>query len=80
MTPDQIEAANAFHAHEMATGGDADWERWTAKVERLSGVTNLDGDGQEDGYSLDECYDWYLAGWSAERAADKLRPLAPGRT
>lgn len=77
----EMEAAAEFHAHEMAvdTAGDRAWERWLKRVEVASCIANLDGDGKEDGYSLDELYDWYCAGWSSDRAARAIEKYAPGR-
>jgi hypothetical protein len=65
----QIEAQAEFHAHEMNTDADASWLRWLSAVERLTGIANLDGDLLVDGYSLDQCGDWFDADLSPSRAA-----------
>jgi hypothetical protein len=36
---------------------------------REHGIWNLDGDSEVDGYSQDECAEWFNAGYTAERAA-----------
>lgn len=85
MNQDQIQDALDFQAHEMGTDADAQseraWLKWCRDVERLTGLESLDGDnskaaklaGTADGYSLDECYDLFCAGWSAERAARSIK-------
>ncbi len=68
-----MEAQAEFHAHEMDVDtSDRPWLRWLSRVEKLTGLDDLDGDGREDGYSLDQCYDWFEARWTAERAAAQI--------
>lgn len=40
--------------------GTARYERWLDQVSKGSGIKNLDGDSEVDGYSLDELYGVYL--------------------
>jgi hypothetical protein len=55
------------------------WYAWIKKVEAILGHDS-DGDQAEDGYSLDNFYDQWEAGYSPERAvADKAIVLKPGR-
>ena len=69
MTTDQIESASAFRHSEMnPDAGLRPWLNWINAVERMVGHS-LDGDGTTDGYSLDQCGDWFDAGWTPERAA-----------
>ena len=76
---DRIQDALDFHAHELGRDSEAAaerrWLKWVAEVEALTGLATLDGDGQEDGYSLDEAYDWYRARWSAQRAASEINAV-----
>ena len=50
----------SFHDHEMARS-DGPWLRWCAEAERLVGH-DLDGDQEEDGFSLDYAYEAFLRG------------------
>lgn len=54
------------------TARDIAWDRWATNVERSLGHS-LDGNGPTDGYSLDEAYDWFMAGLTASEAADRVR-------
>jgi hypothetical protein len=82
MTPDQIQDHVDFQRREMG-GDDRDdtaWFTWIAQVERLTGMASLDGDNSErakaagtaDGYSIDECHDWFEAGFSPSQAARRV--------
>lgn len=53
-----------FAAAESAGLLTSDWERWASKAEGILGHS-LDGDHDEDGYSLDEAYDVWQEGESA---------------
>lgn len=76
------EAAQAFHDHEMATdtASDRAYARFLDNVSALTGIADLDGDnsakakaaGTADGYSLDDCLDWFDAGWTPEQAAAEI--------
>lgn len=62
---------------------DYDWFRWCETV-RDEVRFNLDGDQEENGYSLDELYDWFESGIGPFDAAAKLldqvkspRPFPP---
>lgn len=83
MNQHEMEAAQAFHAHEMnVDGGPSErrWMRWLRDLERATGIKNLDGnrvaarvaDGTADAACLDECSDWFDAGWSVTRAATAI--------
>jgi len=37
---------------------EQDWSRWYRQAEQLLGG-NLDGDGEENGYSIDEAHDFF---------------------
>lgn len=76
----QIEAAQEFHAHEMAVDGDGyerRWMRFLREIERLTGIANLDGNrteehiaaGTADAAALDECMEWFDAGKTPQAAA-----------
>ncbi len=73
----EMEAQAEFHAHEMAvdTAGDRAWAKWLDEVvahcRAMGHAVNdaMDGDGATEGYSLDQCYDWYRAGWLPLTAA-----------
>ena len=43
------------------------WEKWAEKVEELLGH-DLDGDQEEDGYSIDYAYDFYMKHQSVQAA------------
>lgn len=69
----QMQAQAEFQDHEMnPERGERAWMRWLRRVEALTGLDSLDGDGNVDGYSLDQCSDWFDAGWTAERAAKAI--------
>jgi len=42
---------------------EREWIRWSLCVENGLGHS-LDGDGEKDGYSMDEAYDLFQEGWS----------------
>lgn len=66
MTNEQ-EAAMWFHRMEMDVA-DGPFEKWAARVEKLLGH-DLDGDQEEDGYSLDFASDAFDKGLSPEKYA-----------
>jgi len=45
---------------QLLVGNEAeqDWLRWYRQAEQLLGG-NLDGEGEENGYSIDEAYDFF---------------------
>lgn len=70
-----IEAWQEFHAHEMDIDASP-WERWVDKVEALLDLPlpqGLDGDEEEDGYSLDGANDAFCAGQTPRQYADTVR-------
>ena len=71
MNSDEIEFANAFHAHEMAVDGNAGdraWMKWINRVEAILGHS-ADGDHKFDGYSMDGFYNAWRLGVSPDAAA-----------
>ncbi len=75
MNQDQIEAAIAFQKHELETPGwELDWLQFIAKVEIGLGH-GLDGDQNDDGYSLDSCHDFYADGLSSDDAIAEFKHL-----
>lgn len=61
-------------ADESATCEPTAWEHWIDAVEAILGHT-ADGDGDADGYSLDEFYGKWKAGWSPSAAAAAIRHI-----
>ena len=77
MNSDEIESANAFHAHEMAVDGNAGdkaWMKWINRVEAILGHS-ADGDYWTEGFSMDSFYDAWLDGESAESAGARVRAM-----
>lgn len=68
---------NEFIAHESGTDAEgraeARWLKWAERVERLAGLHTLDGDQEQDGYSLDYAYDAYCEGCAAEEHANAIK-------
>ena len=54
------------------------WERWADEAERVAGVS-LDGDQIDDGYSLDDAYEQYLKGQSAEDYGNEVAAIVHDR-
>ena len=54
------------------------WERWAEEAERVAGVS-LDGDQVDDGYSLDDAYQQYLKGQSAEDYGNEVAAIVLDR-
>lgn len=56
----------SFHRHEMGieTASDLAWDRWCVLAQKRLGVTSLDGDEAEDGFSIDSAYEAFAAGRS----------------
>jgi hypothetical protein len=55
---------------------DRDWEAYLAEIARLLGVPDLDGDGDVDGYSIDQAADWFFypeQKLTAREAADEFK-------
>lgn len=69
MTPEQ-EAALEFHMIEMDVE-ISNYEKWLTRVEKIVGH-DLDGDQQEDGYSLDGALDAYDEGLSPRQYAETI--------
>jgi hypothetical protein len=69
-----------FHRYEMDALKKSPWELWAERVERILGH-NLDGDQEQDGYSLDFALVEFERGLTpAQYAATVLRPkLKPAR-
>jgi len=67
----------SFHDHEL--GRDAEgrsehcWRSWLKRAEKLLGISNLDGDEDADGYSLDTAHDYYERGETAASYAEYVR-------
>lgn len=59
-------------AYESAACEPDDWERWITAVEAILGHS-ADGDGDADGYSLDEFYDSWKQGLSPAASAAGIR-------
>lgn len=67
---DEINPHLALWRFETSSSGfDNRWEAWLRKVEELTGLDSLDGDEEEDGYSLDTAYDLFAADFTPEEAA-----------
>lgn len=49
------------------------WLSWVDNVAHLLGRYDLDGDQDEDGYSLDLSHDFFVAGLTPQEAADEFR-------
>lgn len=45
------------------------WLSWLRRLSKLTGISNLDGDQESDGYSLDFCHDLFTEGKSPEDVA-----------
>ncbi len=50
---------------------EARWLKWASEVERLADI-DLDGNQEEDGYSIDFAYDRFLTGESADSYAESI--------
>jgi hypothetical protein len=67
----------SFHDHEL--GRDAEgraerrWLGWLKQAEKLTGISDLDGDEEADGYSLDTAHDYYEQGESPTSYAEYVR-------
>ena len=59
-----------FIVYESSRTDDRSWYKWIAELE--SKVGNVDGDQDRDGYSLDECYDWFEEDVSVSDAAIRI--------
>jgi hypothetical protein len=57
-----------FAAAESAALSTSPWERWAARVEGILGHS-LDGNQDEDGYSMDEAYEVWESGESPQAFA-----------
>jgi hypothetical protein len=55
----------------VETESDIAWDRWVKKVEKFLGHS-LDGNEEEDGYSLDFAHDAFTNGESAEDFAEEI--------
>jgi hypothetical protein len=77
MTADEMRAAEDFRRHEMTveTASDRAWSRWLDKLVarmRADGVNvndDMDGDGEADGYSLDQAYELFEERSTVDQAA-----------
>ncbi|GAB7065898.1 hypothetical protein [Mycolicibacterium hodleri] len=61
-------------AFELASCEPTEWERWIDAVESILGHS-ADGDGEADGYSLDEFYDTWKQGLSPDAVAAGIRHI-----
>ena len=53
--------------------GTARWEKWMDRLKKATGIANLDGDSDVDGYSLDECHGIFMCDASVADAAATIR-------
>lgn len=60
MNTDHMEFAEVEQQLLAGSQMDRDWSRWYDRAEQLLGG-NLDGDGDENGYSIDEANDFFRA-------------------
>jgi len=77
MNTAEIEMMVEFHRHELMLDTreeDLRWDRWTNNVETMLGHS-LDGDQEEDGYSIDRAHDFYVDGLSAVDATLEFKIL-----
>lgn len=51
------------------------YEKFVSELEKLLGLNDLDGNQDEDGYSLDTAHDLFADGCTANEAAIELRVL-----
>ena len=61
-----------FHRYEMDALKPSKFEGWAANVEDILGH-DLDGDQQEDGYSIDFAFDAFKAGMTPQQYAASVR-------
>ena len=61
-------------AYESAACEPTAWEGWIGAVERILGHS-ADGDGDADGYSMDEFYEKWKQGFSPAAAAAGIRDV-----
>jgi len=64
--------------HSECNNGDAAWMRFCRRVESMLGH-DLDGDGSENGYSLDEAHDFFRKSDGPEKAAREYAQLVKSR-
>jgi hypothetical protein len=50
----------------------SDWQRWVKQVEKLLHIRSLDGNQEEDGYSLDFAHDAFERELSPKQYADSV--------
>lgn len=75
MNQDQIEAHLAFRKHELGNDlNEQKWLKWATDVEAVL-EHGLDGDQQEDGYSIDTAFDFYEDGLTVQEAASEFATL-----
>ncbi len=80
MNQDQIEAHLAFRKHELGTDpNERKWLKWAADVEAIL-EHDLDGDQQDDGYSIDTAFDFYEDGLTVQEAAVEFAALGSSTT
>lgn len=60
MNSSHMEFAELEHQLLVGNQTDRDWSLWYRQAEALIGG-DLDGDGDENGYSIDEAYDFFRA-------------------
>ena len=73
MNQTEARVVNAMmYASEIASLAPSRWERWLEAAEKILGL-DLDGDGEIDGYSLDDAYNQYVAGLTVGQYVEKVR-------
>lgn len=60
------------HESGEPTRREQEWFAYLKEIADRCGLLNMDGDQGEDGYSLDQCLEWFEAGVSAEEAARRV--------
>ena len=60
-----------FAASESAALEDTKWDQWIDRLEKRVGH-DLDGDQDEDGYSLDDCVEMFEAGKTVSEAFQSI--------
>ena len=74
---DHTDAEIARREHDYEMGGDTPyerrWDRWRQEVEKLLGLSTLDGDQIEDGYSLDFANEAFDDGHTPGQYAERVR-------